>query len=181
MAYCKKCGTELDEEAKFCPSCGQATDSADTAEKIQDKLDDVTENIGENFDDAAEKIKDAFEDFNSTKDSTAEYSESDRKDNLVMALLSYIGILVLVPIFASESKYVRFHANQGLVLFICEIILAIAGAIIGIIPILGWIVAPIFGFVFGLVALAFAIIGIINVAMGRAKELPLIGGIKILK
>ena len=26
MAYCRKCGTEIADNAKFCPSCGQSRD-----------------------------------------------------------------------------------------------------------------------------------------------------------
>ena len=41
----------------------------------------------------------------------------------VLAVLAYLGILVLVPIFmGKKSKYVRFHSNQGLILLIGEVV-----------------------------------------------------------
>ena len=42
------------------------------------------------------------------------------KANKVMAVLSYIGILVLVPLLAGNknSEYLRHHINQGLVIWI---------------------------------------------------------------
>ena len=41
-----------------------------------------------------------------------------------MGVLSYLGILVFVPLIAGnkQSPYVRFHTNQGLVLFIASVI-----------------------------------------------------------
>ena len=59
-------------------------------------------------------------------DRTAEFEQEDIQKNKVMNILAYIGILVLVPIFAAkESKSARFNANQGLVI----LILAAAGSI----------------------------------------------------
>ena len=41
-----------------------------------------------------------------------EVTPEDVQNNKVFAILAYIGILVLVPIFAAkESKFARFHAN----------------------------------------------------------------------
>ena len=49
-----------------------------------------------------------------TPDTTASYAAADVQNNKVMAVLSYIGILVLIPILAAkESPFARFHANQG--------------------------------------------------------------------
>jgi len=89
-------------------------------------------------------------------------------DNKVMALLSYIGILVLIPLLtAKEDEFVRFHVKQGLVLLVA----VIAVSMIGIIPLLGWLIA----FVGGLTCLVLAVMGIINVLNGEEKPLPLIG------
>lgn len=41
----------------------------------------------------------------------------------MLAVLAYLGLLVFVPILSgSKSEFVRFHANQGLVLFICSVL-----------------------------------------------------------
>ena len=102
-----------------------------------------------------------------------------------MAALSYFGILVLIPILAAkDSKFARFHANQGLIFLIACIILAVANAIltsviIGISWRLYWL-SNIISLIVGLVCLIFFIIGIINVVNGRAKELPVIGHYKLL-
>lgn len=120
-------------------------------------------------------------------DRTAEFDSSDIEKNKVMGILSYLSILVLVPIFAAkDSKFARFHANQGLVLFILEIILGVVGAVIGVfekIPLLGLVftIANIFVGLIDFGVLVLAVIGIIFAAQGKAKSLPLIGSIKLLK
>lgn len=143
MAYCSKCGTNMEEGRRFCSSCGTSIDS-NTA-FVQD---DVTQ-------------------------------------NKVMGILAYIGPLVLFPIFAApNSKFARFHANQGLVLFILEIIYCIIYTIIStVILSISWrfySVVSLIGLV-GLVFLVLSIIGIVNAVNGSSKELPVIGKINILK
>ena len=122
-----------------------------------------------------------FNEFNNTADTTAEYDPSDIEQNKVMAILAYLSWLVLVPIFgAKESKFARFHANQGLVLAIAEIICWVVLGILSSLPFIGWIFGILDG-LFSLVCLLFAVLGIVNAANGKAKELPLVGKFRILK
>ena len=113
------------------------------------------------------------------------YESADIEQNKVMAVLAYLGPLVLVPILAAkDSKFAKFHANQGLVLFICSIVYTAALFFISFIlysisDYLGFIV-----YILRLVNVAFlvlAILGIINAINGQAKELPVIGKIQLLK
>ena len=102
-----------------------------------------------------------------------------------MAILAYFGPLVLIPIFAAkQSKFARYHSNQGLVLLIASILYGIAYNILSsIILAISWrlyFIVSIIGLV-SIVITILAIIGIINAATGKAKELPLIGKFKILK
>ena len=95
-----------------------------------------------------------------------------------MAVLSYFGLLVLIPIFlAKEDALARYHANQGLVLFIVDIIAGIAGGLLAYIPVVGGIIASLLS----IVLFVFMILGIINAVKGEMKPLPLIGGIEIIK
>ncbi|MBU4512071.1 DUF4870 domain-containing protein [Patescibacteria group bacterium] len=88
-------------------------------------------------------------------------------ENLI-AILSYIGLLFLVPLLASkDNAFAKFHAKQGLTLFIAEI----ATFLIAWIPILGWIV----GMTAWVVWIVLSIIGITNVVKGREAPLPIIG------
>ncbi|MBR4768894.1 MAG: hypothetical protein IK088_07950 [Lachnospiraceae bacterium] len=114
-------------------------------------------------------------------DRTAEFEEKDIQDNKVMGILAYLFLLVLVPIFAAkESKYARFHANQGLVLLIIEGAVSITMAVLGWIPVLGWIV-DVLGWIINVGCAVLAVFGIVFVAKGQAKELPVIGKFQILK
>jgi len=104
----------------------------------------------------------------------------DAQDNKVMAILAYLGILVLVPIFAAkESPFARFHANQGLLLCIAAIAYFIVlWILVFILALISPTLAGIIGLVLYLASViypVFVIIGIINAAKGQAKELPLIG------
>ena len=119
-----------------------------------------------------------------TPDVTSEFDPQDINQNKVMALLAYFGILFLVPLLAAkDSKFAKFHANQGIVLFICEIAACIVtfflSFLFGLINI-GWL-GSLLGYLLYLACGILAIMGIINAAQGKAKELPLIGKIKILK
>ncbi len=126
-------------------------------------------------------VNETIKNLGNTKDYTEEFEPQDIENNKVMAILAYIWILVLIPIFAAkDSKFARFHANQGLVLMIVETIFGILIGILAKIPILSWI----FGIIGGLVelcAVILAILGIVNALNGKAKDLPVVGKFRILK
>jgi len=119
--------------------------------------------------------------FNNTKDSTSEFDPNDIQQNKVMAILAYLSWLVLIPLFAAkESKFARYHCNQGIMLAIAEIIVWVISGILSIIPYVGWIFIVLNSLI-SLVCFVFAVTGIINAANGKAKELPFIGKFNILK
>jgi len=90
------------------------------------------------------------------------------EDDKFIIFLSYIGVLCLIPLLTKkDDAFVFFHAKQGLVLFIVEVITAF----VAIIPVLGWIIAP----MASLLWVALSIIGIINITNGEKKELPILG------
>ena len=103
----------------------------------------------------------------------------------VYGILSYIGILVLVPLLAGKTQFARFHANQGLVLFIADIILGvvigISVGVLSLIPFVGVVLGSILSGVLGLCIFILMIMGIVNAANGEMKPLPIIGGIKLIK
>lgn len=118
--------------------------------------------------------------FTETKDDTAEFDKKDIEENSVMALLSYIWILWLIPLLAApKSKFARYHANQGLVLFILEMIIGVVFGSLSWIPTIG-IVFTILLSLCELLCLVLAVIGIVNAVQGQAKELPLIGKFKLI-
>ena len=106
-----------------------------------------------------------------------------------MGVLSYLGILVLIPLLAGDKKseYVRFHVNQGLVLCIISKITDLLEGSWGT----GWRAWPWYNFggslfewifdIIGLACFILMIVGIVSACKGEEKEFPVIGKIKILK
>lgn len=99
-------------------------------------------------------------------------SAKDVEDNKALTFLSYLGILALIPLLVKqESKFAQYHAKQGIVLFV---VWFIASWISGFIPLIGWfLLAP----VVTILGIVLSIMGLINVAKGEMKELPIIGEI----
>ncbi len=174
MKYCGKCGTQHDDNVKFCPGCGASTELP-KEQPVQQAQPQQSQN---NFNAKLQNL-------NNTADTTAEFDQEDINNNKAMAILAYFGPLVLIPIFAAKgSKFARYHSNQGLVLLLAAILYGFAyGILSSIILAISWrlyFIVSIIGLV-SIVITILAIIGIINAATGKAKELPLIGKFKILK
>ncbi len=86
----------------------------------------------------------------------------------IMAIMSYISVLCLIPILTKEKdEFVKFHAKQGLVLFIGEVATWIVFIIV---PFLWFL-----GNLLGIFWLALSVIGIVNVVNKKKKEVPLVG------
>ena len=145
--YCRNCGKQLEDNSTLCDEC---------KEKNQGEEKNIFDNLSEGY---------------------KKLNTDDAKNN-PMGVFSYLGILFLIPLLLCEkNKFVRFHVNQGIVLFIFEAVsLSLSGFLL-FIPILGWILTT---FV-SILSVVFTILGIVNVCKNEKKELPLIGGIKILK
>lgn len=127
------------------------------------------------------KFGDELKTLNDTKDYTEQFRAEDCQDNKGMAIIAYLGILVLIPLFAAKkSPFARFHTNQGLLLFIAGIIVGLINLIFQAIPVLGTIIY-ILCMVIDIILVILMVIGIVNAATGKAKDLPLIGTIRILK
>ena len=109
-----------------------------------------------------------------TKQATA--SKDDIEKNKMNAVLSYIGILILVPLLSEEAKkspYAKFHMNQGLVLLVSGIALGV----ISIVPVLGWLV----GFVGSIALFVIWIMALIGAVNGEMKRVPILGDIELIK
>lgn len=171
MKYCVSCGSPIDDEARFCTICGA---KAEFAEGQPSEKANSNENQSNPQNNVREKIEDAVNNFTNTPNTSAQYTTEDVEKNRFMALLSYFGLFVLIPIFAAkDSPFARYHANQGLLLLIFQIL----GSICGGIPVVGAVIAV----AANILGLFFFALGIVNSIKGEAKELPLIGKFRILK
>lgn len=148
---CSNCGKEIADNTQFCNNCG-AKVSADS-----------TNNPSGNF----------TQQTAGSANVTEAFSSDDINKNKVVSGLAYF-LFFLPLIVCPESRYGRFHANQGLVLLIISVVGSI---VLGIIPIIGWLILPLFS----IAVLVYAVIGLINGLNGQAKELPFIGKWQILK
>ena len=91
-------------------------------------------------------------------------------DGKAYAILSYLWILCLVPLLLKkENKFALFHAKQGLVLFIGELVLGF----VGVIPFLGWAILFFGTALFGVLS----VVGLVQVLMGNYWKMPVVGDI----
>ncbi len=172
MAFCGNCGTKVEDGKKFCPECGTPMET--TQQQAQPQQTQPQQVQPQQVQPQQAQPQQVLSGINNTPDTTANYDPADIEANKIMAVLAYF-IFFLPLLAAKDSAYARFHANQGLLLLLAGFAVSIVG---GIIPILGWfLIIPV-----GCVIVAvLGIIGLINAFKGRAKELPLIGKIKIIK
>ncbi|MBF0195661.1 MAG: hypothetical protein HQL71_13950 [Magnetococcales bacterium] len=88
----------------------------------------------------------------------------------VMAAMSYLGILALVPLVINgRDPYVGFHARQGLVLWIWEVLAVFSLAI----PVIG----RIFFQTSSLICFLLSVAGLISILLGKAWKLPIVGNL----
>ncbi|MDR1954267.1 MAG: zinc-ribbon domain-containing protein [Clostridiales Family XIII bacterium] len=214
MKFCVKCGAELPAEATFCPQCGERAEpnAAPSGDANQNAANQYS---APNMGSYGNPNAGANQYGNPNVGGPNQYGNpnagsygnpgvyvnyadpiSDAQANKAYGILAYLGILVLISIFAApkESKYSRYHANQGLVFFIAQIVVFVgliiissiltgilfaayawgaAGAVAILFAILYWAV--------GITSLVFMILGIVGAANNQCKPLPIIGRMRILK
>ncbi len=157
MAFCRNCGTQVQEGWTHCPTCGapvgaQPPQSAPVA--------------------AVQKAV-------RQKDFTAEFDPADISQNKVVAMAPYVlGVLgVIVALLAArDSKYAAFHARQALKLEVVSAILGVAAILL-----IWTIVTPIAAAVCEVILFVVRIICFVQVCMGQAKEAPILGALPFLR
>ncbi len=173
MAFCKHCGHGLEGDAQLCPACGKAEAAAPGASGS------ASENVKAQFDNVVEQ-------FRNMEDDTAAFAPAAIQNNRGVSILAYLGILVLIPLFAAPgSRFARFHTNQGLVLFVAALIWGAFRTVVKwIFSSVWWPVSSAVSWALNILTLIFVVyivLGIIHAARGEAKRLPFIGRIRILK
>lgn len=188
--FCNKCGQQLADNAAFCNACGspvqapqpeaaaQVNENPQQAQAPQPEPQQyAADNQQATADNATSQNNNFVNQVLDTKDHTSEYAEADIKNGKVMAILSYLGIFVLIPLFAERNnQYVRFHVNQGFTLFLINIAISILTIATYFMPIVGVIIR----IILSLAVAVMAILGLINAFTDKAKELPFIGSVKLV-
>lgn len=87
----------------------------------------------------------------------------DAKTTGIVAYLTWIGFII--AICAGDKDGAKFHVNQALVIMLFSLL--------SIIPCVGWI--------WGVFMIVCWIMGLIAAINEEEKEVPLIGGIKLIK
>jgi uncharacterized membrane protein len=86
---------------------------------------------------------------------------ADIKQNCKIAALSYIFILWLIPLLLRpHSKFAQFHAKQGLVIFVLDVLVALVS----------WI--PFFGQLLFLGMIALSALAFIRALSGQSWKIP---------
>lgn len=99
----------------------------------------------------------------------------DKKVTGIVAYFTLVGWLIAY--LAGDKNGAKFHLNQALVLAIAEIVLGVLGNILGLIPILGWIISS----VLSILLFVCWVLGLVGAIKGEEKPVPVVGSIKILK
>ena len=152
MAFCGNCGMKVTDGTKFCPGCGTklpevqeapVTETQAAAQVVAALAAETpaaapaqaaaptpvatpTQTVAPAQSQPAQQsdFVSKIQSINNTADTTADYTAEDIEQNKVMALLAYLGLLFLVPMFAApNSKFARYHTNQGLVLCLAAVAL----------------------------------------------------------
>lgn len=102
-------------------------------------------------------------------------SGSSDSNRTVMLVLSYLGLLALIPwLVEKNDSEVQWHAKNGLVFTAAMIVIWIVATVLAVVPVLGWIV---FFFAYTLLPLAwliFAILGIVKATQGQRLVVPVL-------
>ncbi|MBQ6267188.1 MAG: hypothetical protein IJK64_05400 [Clostridia bacterium] len=152
---CVHCGAELGEAAA-CPVCGAVAQDSEGKEK------------------SASLVDQALNHFNSTADTSADFAQDDVRRNRWISIPAYLPPLFLLPLLLrKESAFARFHANQGILLLVFQIV----ALLLFLIPYIGKFACA----VLLVISAVMGIYGMVNAARGKAKELPFVGKYRVLK
>jgi uncharacterized membrane protein len=116
----------------------------------------------------------------STDPSTDAIPHEEIESGRLLAAVAYLpGLCFIGLLGAPENRYVGFHARQGFLLFLLEVVACIAIAIyeasVGRIPILGFLIGALVRFVLGFAFLGATIYGVVKGASGEMARIPYLG------
>lgn len=143
--------------------------------KRAEKIDEQNVEVKQEVTVENSAVTQSQEDFN--KNLNFDYVNNTDTKACFVAAFSYF-FFFLGFIWRKENKFVKFHANQALVMWISCVVLALLSVALYYI----WLpLGAACGVITFICIFAFLINGIANAVMGRARPLPLIGKITIIK
>ncbi|MDR0884001.1 MAG: zinc ribbon domain-containing protein [Oscillospiraceae bacterium] len=217
MATCTKCGNEFVDGSLFCPSCGALVGNTTVPplapESNQTQAEPAPQaSAWQAPQPAPAPLPGTYPPPQNTAGQPPLYGtapngqaqpgygypapeQDDVQTNKVMAILSYFGLLALIPWFAApNSKFARFHAKEGIKLLLIEAAVSVVRYLINsllfktlLFPLTGYnpfisLLSGIISFAVGavsLVAFVLSIMGIVNAANGEFKKVPLLDKIPL--
>ena len=135
--FCSKCGTQIPENDHYCPNCGEPVFVNTSASEECDR--------------------------------TSKFDPEDAKRVNVLSALCYVSFvfIIIALLLEPNSKFLRYHINQSLLISI----FGIAVGVVAIIPFIGWLASA----VGAIMALVFTVMGAVRAFKCEAKDLPIIG------
>lgn len=182
MKACSYCGQDVKDSCTVCPKCKRpiTAPNADAFPELRGGRKKTANK--ENAEQNEEKLR-AAQAALAPDDPEAELLkiENDAKTAIRqrkrLAAVAYTGILFFIPLYACKDKeYAKFHANQGLVILILLVLGLLLSGAVGSTRIGYTICCGYFGGLFYLI-----ILGAIRGFKERTEELPIIGGIKLIR
>lgn len=183
--FCQKCGTQLLDDAKFCSSCGTQFGGAQSGQSYQaDKgyQSGQSYQTGQSYQaDQGYQSGQSYQSYQQPVMQGQMSPEADAQQNKAMAIIAYF--IFFIPLLAAkESRFARYHANQGLTLLIFGFGLGVLSGILSVVAVavLSFGLLSIIGLLMTLLSfglLALGIIGIVNAAQGKMKPMPVIGSL----
>lgn len=197
MRSCPKCGSYLPEGKLFCPACGRLnagvsksaresthSEKARTHARIREEQNIVKRETWKFTKTDHPYQGNTYEQHRSHDPRSKDYYKSKfeqaeralpEKNQRVICAASYFGFFFFLPLLLlPNSQYAKFHANQGLVLFVVNIVVSLFAEIL----------EATFGAVFGVIAAIpplLMVYGAYNALTGKMTPLPFVGQIKLIK
>ena len=157
MAFCSACGTQVTDNAAFCPKCGKAAGQAGA--EATSSAPPPTPSYG-----------------------VAAAPAMPMAEN-VAGMLAYFTIIPAIIFLLIEpynrNRFVRFHSFQCLfvavALVVIDVVLMILSSILHLVPVIGWMVTALMWPLYSLAVLALWLLLVIKAYQHQIFKLPVIG------
>ena len=200
MVLCQMCGAQQEEGAGFCPRCGSAPPNIapiapqalqpqyQQAPQMQ-SLSQYQQTVQSPYQPAPQQPYPPVP--QRQYQGPGQYymppaAQPGQEIKKGMAVLCYVpGCVIISLLAARKNPFVRFHINQGLLLFILFIIASMVSSLASYvlldISLAAAVVVMAIAIILYVMVSVFSLLGIIHAAKGQTKPSPLVGRVKILK